>query len=71
MYIFEIIIKKIMQKRQPLQEEAENLDVQDENEECEHFFLPIDSTADYLACNKCGFVVKNDKKPKPRNIFAR
>jgi len=41
-----------------------------ENEEhCEHFFLPLDSTADYLACNKCGFVVKN--KIRDNNFFLR
>ena len=25
---------------------------------CEHLFLPIDSSGEYLACTKCGKVIK-------------
>ncbi|MCQ2957792.1 MAG: hypothetical protein MJ180_02695 [Candidatus Gastranaerophilales bacterium] len=28
-------------------------------DECEHIFLPVDSSKVYLACTKCGKVIKN------------
>jgi len=28
--------------------------------ECEHIFLPLDSSGEYLACSKCGKVIKNN-----------
>jgi len=57
MYIFEVLYK-IFRKKKNISNSEES---SENNEECNHVFLPIDSTADYLACNKCGFVVKNDK----------
>lgn len=32
--------------------------VDEEEEMCEHKFMPVDSTGEVLACTKCGFVVK-------------
>lgn len=29
---------------------------------CEHLFLPIDSSGEYLACSKCGKLIKNIDK---------
>jgi len=67
MYIFELItkllkeknnIKSNIQKREP------------DYEDCEHIFLPLDSTGEVLACRKCGVIVQNDKsKYKKRNPF--
>ncbi len=59
MYIFELIakiIKKHQNKPMKEFEESQNQDC------CDHIFLPVDSTADYLACNKCGFLIKNKNK---------
>lgn len=39
-----------------------------DSENCEHVFLPIDSTGETLACSKCGLVVKR-KDLKDENIF--
>ncbi len=40
-----------------------------ENEQnCEHIFMPIDSTGEILACSKCGLVV-NKKDMKYKNFF--
>lgn len=37
----------------------------DEALNCEHNFMPVDSTGSVLACTKCGFVVKQrDRKIK-------
>ncbi len=78
MYLLELIVKYFKKDRftevldeydantalNPLQEipEVEN----DEN--CEHIFMPIDSTGEILACSKCGLVV-NKKDLKYKNFF--
>ena len=63
MYFIELIIKKMTAKKKmpifnPLQSD---LDIEYEN--CEHVFMPIDSTNEILACTKCGILAnKNDLK---------
>lgn len=72
MYLFELITRYIMGKKyrknssfDPFaQDDIENSD------NCEHVFLPIDSTGEVLACSKCGLVV-NKKDLKDVNIFKR
>lgn len=54
MYIIEKILK-IFIKKNP-QKKYTNLEI----EACEHFFLPIDSDGIYLACTKCGKLIKKD-----------
>lgn len=61
MYLIEIIAKFVKKVREkPYVNNDEEYD-----EGCDHMYLPIDSTKTYLACNRCGHVVKNPK----RNIF--
>lgn len=72
MYLFELITKYITGKKY---KRVQNFDpfVQDdiENfEECDHVFLPVDSTGEILACSKCGLVVKREEL-KDVNIFKR
>jgi len=78
MYILELLVKYFKKDRftevleehdkatalNPLEEipEVEN----DEN--CEHIFMPIDSTGEVLACSLCGLVV-NKKDLKHKNFF--
>ncbi len=31
-----------------------------EIDNCEHLFVPIDSTGEYLACTKCGKLIKKE-----------
>lgn len=72
MYLFELITRYIMGKKYKkassfdpfAQDDIENSD------NCEHIFLPIDSSGEVLACSKCGFVV-NKKDLKDVNIFKR
>ena len=69
MYIFELIVKKFLKKESfesynPLK----TSDNDDEYENCEHVFMPIDSSGETLACTKCGLVVEK-KKLKKKNIF--
>jgi len=46
--ILKIFYKKKHQKYSPM-----------EIDTCEHLFMPIDSSGEYLACTKCGKVIKN------------
>lgn len=69
MYIFEIIAK-ILRDRKIRKLTSEETVTEDNNENCKHIYLAIDSTKDYLACYNCGHVIKNENKPnKKKNIF--
>lgn len=48
----------------PLEEEL----TEDESLNCEHIFMPIDSTGEILACSKCGQLIKKSDL-KPLNFF--
>lgn len=61
MYIIELIAKIIKSRKVKTPVDLP----QEELEDCEHIYYAIDSTSDYLACSKCGNVIKNYKK----NIF--
>ncbi len=72
MYIIELVAKlstkiknrdfNFLKKEKPQQKEEE--------QKCEHIFVPIDSTKKVLACTKCGFMVKVDpSKIKKQNPF--
>lgn len=71
MYFIELISKifnkdnllKLRDKRKiisPTDEETEN---------CEHMFVPIDSTGKIFSCINCGLTI--NKKPKNINFFER
>lgn len=66
MYIFELIYKIFYnlfhkkEKKQPVQEIDNNTDFQ----ECEHIFLPVDSTKRVLACTKCGILIRAENLKK-------
>lgn len=66
MYIFEFIIKKFIKKSRKKQQDGKNVE-NDIYEKCEHVFFPIDSAKDYLACSKCGYLVRNPSK----NFFVK
>lgn len=69
MYFVELLVKCFKKK----QAEKEcynplNAPIAEEDEFCEHIFMPIDSTGEILACSLCGMVV-NKKDLKKHNIF--
>lgn len=71
MYFIEFIVNKFLKKKK--QEDTfnpldENSSDEDDYENCEHIFMPIDSTGEILSCSKCGLVV-NRKDLKKQNIF--
>ena len=55
-----LLIEKYENERaiDPLNEKFEDID---DSKNCEHIFMPIDSTGLTLACTKCGFVVKKNR----------
>ncbi len=69
MYIIELYLKlkqdyKLKQGFFKRFNKAKNLNVQseEENEEkCNHIFIPIDSTGKILACKNCGMIYKLKK----------
>jgi len=72
MYIIELAVKlykKITQRRLP-SFQADDV-VKEEMINCEHVFVPIDSTKKVLACSKCGLILKVDELPKnkDKNFF--
>lgn len=68
MYILELIIKKLTQKKEkPVYNPLQEGEIQD-YEACEHTFMPLDSTNEVLSCTKCGLVVKRSEL-KNKNFF--
>lgn len=66
MYIFEWIIKfikgktyKVAPKTDFIPSDGEDL-IENPNE-CEHIFMPLDSSEEFFACKYCGTVVSKDK----------
>ena len=60
MYIIECIIKWLFPKEFGKEFDYDPLrqDNLSEDADCQHEFLPVDSTGEILACIKCGFIVK-------------
>ena len=72
MYIFELIAQAFRKKDKPIQNydplETNEEDFIEDSENCEHLFLPLDSSNTMFACKYCGLVVPKDKL-KNKNIF--
>ena len=70
MYLLELITKWIKGKKYERKEKFDPF-LQDDietPEDCEHIFLPLDSSEEYFACSQCGLVVKKEDL-KDVNIF--
>ena len=72
MYLIELIVKLFKRPKKGNKNSFDPLAMQqpEQPEECEHVFLPVDSTGEILACSNCGMVV-NKKELKDINIFKR
>jgi hypothetical protein len=73
MYIFELISEFIKGKKYKKSVEYNPLEVvpdglEEDSENCEHLFMPLDSTKELFACKYCGLVVPR-KDLKNVNIF--
>lgn len=78
MYFIELLVKYFKKDRfiEVLDEHdknaalnpLENIPEEEFDPNCEHIFMPIDSTGEVLACSKCGLVV-NKKDMRYKNFF--
>lgn len=78
MYLIELLVKYFKKDRfteilneydeQNALNPLEQIPEVENDENCEHIFMPIDSTGEVLACSKCGLVV-NKKDLKYKNFF--
>ena len=57
MYFIEKILKFFCKKHN-----RKNIYTPIDIENCEHIFLHIDSSGEYLACSKCGKIIKKQTK---------
>ncbi len=60
MYIFELITKLFKKKSIKQTSFYNTNEIEDETQDCDHLFLPLDMSEQYLACKYCGLVVKNN-----------
>ena len=60
MYILECLLRYIFPKKLTSEYDYDPLkqDITEDDEDCDHEFMPVDSTGETLACIKCGFVVQ-------------
>lgn len=60
MFILDILLKKIFPQKLGEEYNYDPLIQADDedDEDCEHEFMPVDSTGETLACIKCGFIVQ-------------
>ena len=72
MYLIELVVKLFKPKKKKKDNSFHPfaVDTADESENCEHIFLPVDSSGDTLACSKCGLIAKKEEL-KDINIFKR
>ena len=72
MYIIELFIDIFKGKKykkhsyNPLDNNPNALE--ENSEDCEHLFLPLDSNKEHFACKYCGLIVTKNKL-KNKNIF--
>lgn len=68
MYIIELITKIFKGKKYKSHYKYNpdyNEDITENSQECNHLFMPLDSSSEYLACKYCGYVISkkaNDHK---------
>lgn len=68
MYIIELLIKVFTKKKETPFYNSLNEEVEQDYENCDHTFMPLDSTNQTLSCTKCGLVVDKSKL-KNKNFF--
>lgn len=70
MYIIELIIKKLTQRKEKPIYNPNPEEQNQEYENCEHVFMPLDSTGETLSCTRCGILVKRNELTK-KNFFVQ
>ena len=73
MYILEYFIKWLNKNKRGKSANPEQVlkedftEPEDEAINCNHKFMPVDSTGMVLACTKCGYVIKKRQSQKPKD----
>lgn len=73
MFIIEYIIKKFSKKKVEPSYNPTSSEERD-YEECEHVYMPVDSTGETLSCTKCGTLRKKSElkdELKSMNFFMQ
>lgn len=68
MYFIELLVKKFKNKPDISDNFDPLTEPKEDEENCEHIFMPIDSSGEILACRNCGLTVKR-KDLKDINFF--
>ncbi len=72
MYIIELLFNIFKKKEKQTDNynpiNIDGTELEEKSEDCEHLFMPLDSSNEYFACKYCGLVVPKEKL-KNKNIF--
>jgi len=71
MYIFELLFQALKKKNKKLPDYNPLNDpetIVEDSSNCEHLFMPLDSSNTLFACKYCGLIVPKEKL-KNKNIF--
>lgn len=74
MYIIELIfngIKNLKQKVNNYNKKSKTINIENDisDQDCQHLFMPIDSTNKTFACTKCGKLIHYNNIEKKSNFF--
>ncbi len=70
MYFIELLVKKFQKKKEDENQYNPMAEDETQEENCEHIFMPIDSTGEILSCRNCGLVVRKENL-KDINFFRK
>jgi len=70
MYFIELLVKKFRKEKKGMENFDPLSEKSEDDEVCEHIFMPLDSSGEVLACRNCGLTV-NRKDLKDINFFRR
>ena len=70
MYFIELLVKRFLKNEKPIEGYDPLTELEEEEDKCEHIFMPLDSSGEFLACKNCGLTV-NRKDLKDINFFKR
>ena len=59
--IIQIISKCVEKKNQPPVIHSQTVKQEEDVISCKHYFMPVDSTGEILACSKCGYMIKKKR----------
>ncbi len=61
MYIFELITQAFKKNKQKDVFDPLEISQEDDSKNCNHLFMPLDSSNEFFACKYCGLVIHKNK----------